>query len=178
MNRSFFLAALMLGCVATVQAQHQPYSGQQHRAIKALSAEEVKQYLDGAGMEYAKAAELNRYPGPLHALQLADKIGLSAAQIAATQTLMASHKAQAREIGKRLVQAEEGLDALFRSGTATAGDLANAVHRTAQLQGEYRLSHLETHRQLRALLTDEQVARYDELRGYSAGSGGHSGHSK
>jgi hypothetical protein len=32
---------------------------------------------------------------------------------------------------------------------------------------EYRLSHLETHRRTRALLSAEQVARYDELRGYA-----------
>ena len=34
--------------------------------IKALSSEEVEQYLSGAGMGYAKAAELNRHPGPIH----------------------------------------------------------------------------------------------------------------
>ena len=33
---------------------------------------------------------------------------------------------------------------------------------------EYRLSHLETHRRMRTLLTDEQVGRYAELRGYLA----------
>jgi hypothetical protein len=124
-------------------------------------------------MEYAKAAELNRYPGPLHALELADKIALTAEQVAATRALMTSHKAEAREIGKRLVDAEQAVELLFRSGQANKGDLANAVRRAAQIEGEYRLSHLETHRQLRALLTTEQVAAYDKLRGYSAGHSGH-----
>ena len=32
---------------------------------------------------------------------------------------------------------------------------------------------LETHRRMRALLTDEQVKRYDELRGYTAGTPEH-----
>jgi hypothetical protein len=40
-------------------AQHQAHQGQQSREIKALSPEEVTQYLAGAGMGYAKAAELN-----------------------------------------------------------------------------------------------------------------------
>ena len=54
----------------------------------------------------------------------------------------------------------------FRSGKVDEGALAQAVHGAAALEGEYRLSHLETHRRLRALLTPAQVARYDELRGY------------
>jgi len=38
----------------------------------ALSVEQIEQYRAGAGMGYAKAAELNRYPGPMHVLELAD----------------------------------------------------------------------------------------------------------
>ena len=33
--------------------------------------EREKQYLDGAGMGYARAAELNHFPGPMHVLELA-----------------------------------------------------------------------------------------------------------
>jgi hypothetical protein len=42
------------------------------------------------------------------------------------------------------------------------------VRNAAAVQGEYRLAHLETHRRMRALLTEEQVKRYDALRGYSS----------
>ena len=34
-------------------------------AAQQLSPQEVKQYLSGAGMGYAKAAELNHFPGPM-----------------------------------------------------------------------------------------------------------------
>ena len=44
--------------------------------------------------------------------------------------------------------------------------LQKAVRAAAEMQGSYRLSHLETHRRMRDLLTQEQVARYGELRGY------------
>src|SRR3954468_5849749 len=81
----------------------------------ALSPEEEKQYLSGAGMGYAKAAELNQYPGPMHALELADKLMLSAEQRDSLKNLMDSHKAEARTIGKRLVQTERELDELFRT---------------------------------------------------------------
>ena len=43
--------------------------------VNALSPDEVQQYLAGAGMGYAKAAELNHFPGPMHVLELADKLG-------------------------------------------------------------------------------------------------------
>ena len=154
----------------TVASQHHGYSGQEKREVKALSDEEVKQYLSGAGMGYAKAAELNSYPGPMHVLELADRLALTPEQRAATQKLMDAHKAEARKIGARLVEAEQRLEALFRSGGVAQDTLAQAVARAAVVQGEYRLAHLETHRRMRALLSADQAARYDELRGYrSAG---------
>ena len=152
-------------------AQHHGYSGEQDRDIKALSAEEMKQYLSGAGMGFAKAAEMNRFPGPMHVLELADKLGLTAEQRAATTRLMEAHKAEARALGAQVVESERELDALFRSGRVDEATLSRAVRTAAALQGEYRLSHLETHRRMRALLNESQVARYDELRGYSAASG-------
>jgi Spy/CpxP family protein refolding chaperone len=162
---------LALG-LSAVHAQHgQSYSGQEARSIKALSDDEMKQYLSGAGMGYARAAELNRFPGPMHVLELADKLALTAAQRAETQKLMHAHKEAARQLGVSVVEAERALDALFRSERVAEHELAQHVHAAARAQGEYRLSHLETHRHMRALLTPEQIARYDELRGYSAAGG-------
>jgi uncharacterized membrane protein len=170
------VAALVFAAGASAQHQHQqqpqeqPYAGQQQRELKTLSPEEVSQYLTGAGMGYAKAAELNRYPGPMHALELADPLGLSPEQREAIRRLMDAHKAQARAIGAKLVNAERNLDQLFRSGGVQKEQLEKAVQRAADLQGEYRLSHLETHRRMRPLLNEEQLARYESLRGYSSTS--------
>ena len=161
------LAAITLG--GNAHAQQQPYAGQHERQVKALSADEVKQYLAGAGMGYAKSAELNHYPGPVHALELADQLRLAPEQRAEAKRLMDAHNAEARAIGAKLVESERALETLFRTGTLAPTALAEAVRNAAALQGEYRLSHLETHRQLRTVLTDEQVARYDLLRGYAAG---------
>lgn len=130
----------------------------------ALSDEQVEQYRAGAGMGYAKAAELNRHPGPMHVLELADKLRLSPEQHAATERLMKEHKAYARALGARLVEAQQSVDALFRAGNVEPAALAKAVEHAAQVEAQYRLSHLETHRRMRALLTDEQVAQYDKLR--------------
>lgn len=150
----------------SAHAQHNPYAGQQAREIKALSPQEVKQYLAGAGLGYARAAELNRYPGPMHVLELADGLALTPEQRAATQKLMDAHKAEARAIGAKLVEAERTLDQLFAKTAADEAALAEQVRKVAAIQGDYRLSHLETHRRMRALLSEEQINRYVQLRGY------------
>lgn len=160
-------AALLVAMTLAACSSITPYAGQQTRPIKALSEREVRDYLSGAGMGFARAAELNSYPGPMHVLELADALGLSAQQRAATQALFDAHKAEARAIGAQLVEAERDLDALFRAGAASEQVLADQVMRVAQWHGRYRLSHLETHRRTRALLSAAQISRYDELRGYA-----------
>jgi len=165
------LAATVLAmAAAAAHAQHQPYAGQEQRDLKALSVDEVRQHLEGAGLGYAKTAELNHYPGPAHVLELAEQLALGREQRSEIQRLRDAHRIEARAIGVKLVEAERNLEMLFRRGKFGETELAGAVRTSAVLQGEYRLSHLETHRRLRAMLTDEQVARYDALRGYAAHS--------
>ena len=166
---------LLVAASIAVADQPSPYAGQHHRDIKALSPQEVQDYLQGKGMGYAKSAELNHYPGPAHVLELADQLGLTAEQRDATARLANAHHAEAKAIGLKRVDAEWQLDALFRSGKADERSVADAVRSAAILEGDYRLSHLETHRRLRALLTEEQVKRYDELRGYGGGKPEHHG---
>jgi Spy/CpxP family protein refolding chaperone len=178
---SFANAIAIAGFVlcTPVHAQHpKPYAGEDARAIKSLSDEEVQQYLSGAGMGYAKAAELNQYPGPMHALELAEPLELTPEQRRRTEALMQAHKNEARALGRKVVDAERALDALFRSARVSEAELAARVRAVAAAQGEYRLSHLETHRRMKALLTPEQVAGYDRLRGYqqAPGPGRHKGH--
>jgi Spy/CpxP family protein refolding chaperone len=120
----------------------------------------------GAGMAFA--ADQNGYPGPMHVLELADPLALSAEQRRTTKQLIEAHKREARAIGAALVESERVLEGLFKEGVVDEARLARAVRESAALEGEYRLSHLETHRRMRALLTEEQVKRYDELRGYGA----------
>ena len=73
----------------------------------------------------------------------------------------------ARAIGAKRVAAEKSLVDLFSSRAMDSQRLAEAVRTASQLEGEYRLSHLDTHRQMRALLSEQQVAQYGVLRGYA-----------
>jgi len=170
------LVAMLAALALPALAQHHGYAGMKDREIKALSPEQVKQYQTGAGMGYAIPAELNRFPGPMHVLELADKLQLTPEQRAKTQSLMDAHKAEARAIGARRVESERALEALFRSGKVDEASLAKGVREAAALEGEYRLSHLETHRRMRALLSDQQVEAYVRLRGYDGAAQRHKGH--
>jgi Spy/CpxP family protein refolding chaperone len=145
-------------------------------AGSASAQDREKQYLEGAGMGYARAAELNHFPGPMHVLELADQLKLTSGQRAATKALMDAHKAQARALGAEVVAAERELEQLFRSGKVDEAMLARAARTAAAVEGEYRLSHLETHRRMRDLLDADQVERYDELRGNTAGKARHHKH--
>lgn len=163
---------LLLACASpAASAQSGPqasaYAGQQTRTIKSLSEQDVDDLLAGRGAGFAKAAELNGYPGPAHVLDLSEPLKLSAAQLAATQTLMARHRANAQRIGTEVVGAERSLDDAFRARTADEGSIRKLTADVARLQGELRAEHLRTHLAQTALLTPEQIERYAQLRGYA-----------
>lgn len=156
--------------LAFAQHAHQgsPYTGLQGREIKALSSEDTQRLLQGQGMSLALAAELNGYPGPMHVLELADGLQLTPAQRAQTKALMDEHKAHARELGRQLVEAERALDQSFAQGRATDEEVGRHTRAIGVLQGALRDAHLQTHLKQKSLLTREQVAAYQRLRGYTS----------
>ena len=175
MTRIALLASLIIvATTATGIAQTtSPYSGQEQRAIKALSDADIRDLLEARGMGLAKAAELNSYPGPLHVLQLAAQLGLSDAQRNATDALYATMRERALSIGRQIIEAERTLDRAFANGAIEPATLRSQVRAIAALQGELRAVHLEAHLAQHALLTPEQIARYDVLRGYRGSQAPH-----
>ena len=168
------MIALVIALVGMQTAS--PYAGQEGRALKALSAEDVTAYLEGQGHGFAKAAELNHYPGPKHVLELAGPLGLSDAQRARVKASFDSMHAEAVRLGREVIEAEKALDALFAGGAAAPETLRAAVTLAARLQGELRAAHLLAHLETKAVLTPEQVVQYDRLRGYDRGHGGRHEH--
>ena len=161
----FALATLCTGSFAF--AQTSPYAGQEQRAIKSMSEQEVAGLLEGAGAGFARAAELNGYPGPMHVLELADRLALNDEQRAATKYLMTQHKVRARTLGQQLVDAERDLDKLFVQRAADAVAIDAATRRVGLLQAALRAEHLKTHVAQTALLSVDQVRMYSALRGYT-----------
>jgi hypothetical protein len=153
-----------------------PYAGQEMRAIKALSSEEISGLLEGSGLGYAKAAELNGYPGPSHVLELADELGLSDEQRTRTRSAFLEMQAEAKAWGAKLVEAERQLDEQFRDRSATEASLAEALDRIASLQARVRAAHLQAHLVQTRILRKEQVDAYIRLRGYAEGKNSGHGH--
>jgi hypothetical protein len=138
----------------------------QTRAVKALSDRQVADLRAGRGMGLALAAELNGYPGPMHVLELAQPLGLSAEQRQRVQGLYDTMKAEAIAAGQKLIDSEGALDKAFKERSIDTTRLAELSAAIGQMQGELRAAHLKYHLTTTELLTPDQLRRYAELRGY------------
>jgi hypothetical protein len=167
------VAIFLTGCTTGISL-HSGYAGQETRRIKALSEPEIQAYLEGKGQGLAKPAELNGYPGPMHVLELAEPLALTAEQRAASERLMSRHKSEVRELGRAYIDAEAALEAQLASRKASPESLKVAINAASELQARIRLSHLETHLAQTALLNEAQLAAYPRLRGYDRGQPQHS----
>lgn len=176
-------AAITAVALAAVSAQaspqhaHAPYAGFQSRDIKALSDEQLADLAAGRGMGLALTAELNGYPGPIHALELADALELTAAQRLAVKQQFEAMQTEAILLGQKLVAAEKDLDRQFADRTITPGSLKAATATIAATTGELRNVHLKFHLSTAAVLSADQIRRYAELRGYAGGGTAHGAHS-
>ncbi|WP_339721432.1 hypothetical protein [Marinomonas primoryensis] len=144
-----------------------PYVGQESRKIKALSQQEIEGYLNGKGLEFAKAAELNQFPGPSHVLKVAKELNLTEEQTRRTQEIFDSMKSKATMLGNQFVEKERELDRQFSSGAINANSLKILLSDIGALQANIRHVHLNAHLDQKALLTKHQIYMYDQLRGYS-----------
>jgi Spy/CpxP family protein refolding chaperone len=151
-----------------------PDAGEQNRAIRSLSENENENEIEGlrsgAGMAYAKAAELNGYPGPSHVLELAGQLQLDDQQRQATRRLIEQHKTRAREQGIRLVEAERQLDIAFASKKVDARVADDLTRQIGLLQARLRAEHLQTHLTQTTFMTPRQIAGYQRLSGYDPSS--------
>jgi len=145
-----------------------PYAGLENREIKALSTDEIASYLQGKGMGFAKAAELNHHPGPAHVLTLATALALTPDQKVRTKTLFESMESEAILLGKQLIVQERELDDMFASETITEEKLQRSLEAIGLVQGRIWQGHLRTHLTQAEILDAERVRKYDALRGYAA----------
>jgi hypothetical protein len=79
---------------------------------------------------------------------------------------------EAQRLGAAILNEEQGLEAAFGARTIDATDLRERVVRIAALQGELRAVHLRTHLAPRALLNNDQIEHYNQVRGYTENDAG------
>lgn len=163
------LCAVTFPMAVTAQIHgHSPYAGLESREIKSLSEADLEDMRLGRGWGLALAAELNGVPGPSHLLELQAELGLDAGQIAAIEDIFATMQAEAQEAGERFIAAEAAIEAAFRVGGLSPDDLRALIDVSAVARAELRFIHLSRHLETPPLLTADQIARYNDLRGYGA----------
>lgn len=171
MTRLPLIATLLLCAASQARAQqHQhgqsPYAGLEGREIKALSEEQLQQLRTGEGMTLALPAELNHYPGPRHVMDMAEELALSLKQRDQVRGIEQAMRAKAIALGTAIIEKERQLDQAFAKGTISEDGLRDVTREIARLQAELRYVHLSAHLEVRRILTEQQVTKYDELRGY------------
>lgn len=136
MNIAVLRAGALWLCLGGLAFANTPYAGLETREVKALSDQQIADLREGRGAGLALAAELNGYPGPVHALELSDRLALSGDQRAATEKLFAAMKAETKPLGEELLAGEKHLDRLFATRKVDAASLedvraASQTHRAA-----------------------------------------------
>jgi hypothetical protein len=172
----FVGAAIILGIVGAAFYLHlgfsqqpslSPYIAQLNSPVRGLSPQEVDDLLNGRGAGYARTAELNNYPGPRHVLDMQQELNLSAEQIMQIEAVFRQMQAEAQQLGQEIVERETQFSQGFAHQTITEAELQAQTGELAQLYGHLRATHLQAHLQITPLLSAQQIARYNTLRGYT-----------
>ena len=149
------------------QNQKSEYVGEESRKIKSLSTDDISDLRNGRGWGLAKAAELNGIPGPAHLLELKDDIPLTDEQASRIRAVFEDMKSKAILQGEQLIELESRLDSAFGSGTITPDGLQVLLSRIADTHGDLRYIHLSAHLRMLPILSNDQIEKYNSLRGYS-----------
>lgn len=114
----------------------------------------------------AKAAELNGYPGPRHVLELADELELTPEERERSRAIFERMNESAIHLGKQVMEKERALDQAFSRQEIDRERLELLTRKISNLKARLRYVHLVAHLEQRSQLTEAQVKRYGELRGY------------
>ena len=147
------------------------YVGQETRAIKSLSKEDIESLREGKGWGLAKAAELNGAPGPAHLLEMKEEIQLTGEQIAKIQEIRSRMKKEAMRLGRKFIQLEEELNQRFAKKTIDYDTLRSLLQKIEKVRAELRYTHLAAHLRTPPVLTSQQITHYRKLRGYGLKNG-------
>jgi hypothetical protein len=93
---------------------------------------------------------------------------LTTDQVGKLRTLFEAMKAETIPLGAILIRQERSLNDDFARRTVTLASLEEATQRIGTTQAALRAAHLKYHLSTVEILSPEQVARYNELRGYQS----------
>ena len=165
--RTLVMTLAAIGLVASLawaQHAHDGSPSRGHQVAQACETEFEKVVGDGRGFGLAFAADQNGYPGPMHIVELRDRLKLTADQEAKVQELTHAMFAESRPKSARLLEADARLRHLFVEHAADEATVRAAVAEVERARSEVRLVHLLTHLKTRDLLTEDQRRIYHEAR--------------
>lgn len=171
------IAAVFVGAILGMlwdnptQTERSPYLAQLDSSVRGLSSQEVDDLLSGRGAGYARTAELNSYPGPRHALDLKQELNLTTDQTKQIEAVFVQMPTAAKQMSQEILQREAQFSADFTDRTISEDEIKRQTEALGQLYGQLRAVHLQAHLQITPLLSVEQIAQYNALRGYSNPSG-------
>jgi Spy/CpxP family protein refolding chaperone len=158
------VAMVMAGGASAQHGGHVPHGGAAGHQVAQACSEQFNQVVgEGRGFGMAFAADQNGYPGPMHVLELKDRLKLTPDQEAKARELHAAVKADLPK-STRLLEAERKLERLFADRTATEASVRAVVAEIERARTDVRLVHLLTHLRTRDLLSEEQRRIYHEAR--------------
>ncbi len=158
------IAVTAAAAAASAQHGHGGAGAEGHQMAQACATEFEKVVGEGRGFGLAFAADQNGYPGPMHVLELRDRLKLTADQEAKARDLMHAMFAESRPKSARLLEAEARLRRLFAERAADEAAVRAAVAEVERARSEVRLVHLLAHLKTRDLLSEDQRRLYHEAR--------------
>jgi uncharacterized protein (DUF305 family) len=135
-------------------------------AIRGLSPGEAHAIGAGEGAGMARAAELNGIPGPRHVLDLAEQLGLTPGQHAEITAIHATMHEEAIRVGQAYLDAQHAFEQQLRDPARRGQALTTQHPEVTTLHGELQRTHLRAHVATASVLSEEQIATYNTLRGH------------
>ena len=168
--KHIFMILLLFTAAQADQIQHShtsKYVGQETQLIKSLTPEDIAELKRGGGWGLAKTAELNGLPGPAHLLEIEKEIRLNDAQVTEIAKIHNRMKNQAIQQGERLIALELELEKHFQNHTINNTILRSSLDAIGETRKELRYIHLSAHLATANILSQEQIEKYNILRGYT-----------
>src|SRR5215510_7622309 len=141
------VAGLAIGS-ASAQHGHGHHGAAGHQSAQDCATQFKQVVGEGRGFGLAFAADQNGYPGPMHVLELKDRLKLTPEQEARAQELHAAVRADVAK-STRLLDAERRLERLFADRAATEQTVRAAVAEIERARTDVRLVHLLAHLKMR-----------------------------
>ncbi len=76
-------------------------------------------------------------------------------------------QADAKRIGRKIVEREQQLSSGFASGEINNTNMQAQTQDMGKLYSQLRATHLQAHLQIKPLLSPEQIVNYNKRRGYT-----------